>query len=106
LYDFSSIKKTKQMATSSDSTTDLASTIENTLLITENDLSDLIKIQGDIVRKLKTEKAPKDKIDEAVKKLLDLKKQHADKQGGEGEEGAASGEKLLKTPRVIISIND
>jgi hypothetical protein len=49
------------MATSSDSTTDLASEISG-ISLTENDLSDLIKIQGDIVRKLKAEKAPKEQV--------------------------------------------
>ena len=50
------------MATSSDSTADLASTVANTLTLTENDISDLIKIQGDIVRKLKNEKVPKEQV--------------------------------------------
>ncbi len=52
----------KDMATSSDSTADLASAISENLSLTGNDLSDLIKIQGDIVRKLKGEKAPKEKV--------------------------------------------
>jgi hypothetical protein len=39
----------KEMATNSDSTTD-------------NDLADLIKIQGDLVRKLKAEKAPAEQV--------------------------------------------
>jgi hypothetical protein len=39
-------------------------------------------------------------IDEAIAKLLDLKKQLAAQQGLDGEESAAGGEKLLKTPRV------
>ncbi len=51
----------KEMATSSDSTTDLTSEISG-ISLTENDLSDLIKIQGDIVRKLKAEKAPKEQV--------------------------------------------
>ncbi len=41
-----------------------------------------------------------DKIDEAVAKLIDLKKQLADHQGADGEEAGPGGEKLLKTPRV------
>jgi hypothetical protein len=49
------------MATSSDSTTNLASTIAN-LTITDNDLSDLIKIQGALVRKLKEEKASTEQV--------------------------------------------
>ncbi|XP_077518207.1 histidine--tRNA ligase isoform X1 [Amblyomma americanum] len=41
-------------------------------------LTDLIKQQGDIVRTLKAEKAPKEKIDEEVAKLLQLKAQLTD----------------------------
>ncbi len=50
------------MATNSDSTTNLASAIATSLSLSDNDLSDLIKIQGDIVRKLKAEKASKEKV--------------------------------------------
>jgi hypothetical protein len=50
------------MATSSDSTAELASAVSDNLSITDNDLSDLIKIQGDIVRKLKAEKVSKAKV--------------------------------------------
>jgi histidyl-tRNA synthetase len=87
------------MATSSDSTAELASAVSDNLSLTDNDLSDLIKIQGDIVRKLKAEKVSKEKIDEAVAKLVNLKQQLAALQGLDGEESAAGGEKLLKTPR-------
>ncbi len=52
----------KEMTTSSDSTTNLASAVETNLSLTDNDLSDLIKIQGDIVRKLKAEKASKAQV--------------------------------------------
>lgn len=45
------------MATNSDSTTQLSSAVATSLTITNTDLSDLIKIQGDLVRKLKAEKA-------------------------------------------------
>ncbi len=41
-----------------------------------------------------------EKIDAAIAKLLDLKKQLAALQGLDGDEAAAGGEKLLKTPRV------
>lgn len=50
------------MATNSDSTTNLAAAVSAGLTVTDNDLSDLIKIQGDIVRKLKGEKAPKAQV--------------------------------------------
>jgi hypothetical protein len=50
------------MATNSDSTTNLASAITANLTITDTDLLDLIKIQGDLVRKLKAEKAPTEQV--------------------------------------------
>ncbi|XP_063299887.1 bifunctional glutamate/proline--tRNA ligase isoform X2 [Pelobates fuscus] len=40
------------------------------------ELFNKVSKQGDEVRKLKTEKAPKDKVDAAVKQLLDLKTQY------------------------------
>lgn len=43
----------------------------------KNQLENLIKEQGDIVRKLKAEKVSKEKINEEVAKLLDLKKKLA-----------------------------
>ncbi len=52
----------KEMATNSDTTTNLASAVSASLSVTDNDLSDLIKIQGDIVRKLKAEKVPKEQV--------------------------------------------
>ncbi|CAF0909089.1 unnamed protein product [Adineta steineri] len=88
------------MATNSDSMTSITSAIANSLKVTDNDLSDLIKIQGDLVRKLKTEKAPSEQVKEAVDKLLSLKKELAAHQAANGEEEEATGgEKLLKTPR-------
>ncbi len=45
-----------------------------------------------------------EKIDAAIAKLLDLKKQLAALQGLDGDETATGGEKLLKTPRVNYSI--
>uniref|UniRef100_T1JHS5 histidine--tRNA ligase n=1 Tax=Strigamia maritima TaxID=126957 RepID=T1JHS5_STRMM len=41
----------------------------------EKDLMEAIKLQGDLVRKLKTEKAPSQQIQDEVAKLLALKKQ-------------------------------
>ncbi|CAF3336495.1 unnamed protein product [Rotaria sp. Silwood1] len=80
-------------------TTNLASAISTGLSITDNDLNDLIKIQGDLVRKLKADKASSEQINEAVNKLISLKKELADHQATNGEEPSAGGEKLLKTPR-------
>ncbi|CAF2701556.1 unnamed protein product [Rotaria sp. Silwood2] len=87
------------MATNPDPTTNLESTISTGLSITDNDLNDLIKIQGDLVRKLKADKAPSEQITEAVDKLKNLKKELTDRQAANGEESTAGGEKLLKTPR-------
>lgn len=103
------------MASAPDVTTDLTTAITESLSIAENNLHELMKKQGDFVRKLKAEKASKEqvclsiflvqtknsfeKIDAAVAKLLDLKQQIAALQGTDGEEGPG-GEKLLKTPRV------
>ncbi|UJR33573.1 hypothetical protein I4U23_021011 [Adineta vaga] len=87
------------MATNSDSLANLSSTMATTMSITDTDLSDLIKIQGDLVKKLKAEKASKEQIDEAVKKLLALKQELADHQAANGEEASTAADKLLKTPR-------
>ncbi|CAF0737849.1 unnamed protein product [Rotaria sp. Silwood1] len=80
-------------------TTNLASAISTGLSITDNDLNDLIKIQGDLVRKLKADKASSEQITEAVNKLISLKKELANHQATNGEEPSTGGEKLLKTPR-------
>lgn len=45
------------------------------------DLNAQITQQGDLVRSLKAEKAEKSKIDQAVKVLLELKKQYKDATG-------------------------
>ncbi|KAM3625961.1 uncharacterized protein V6R79_020421 [Siganus canaliculatus] len=47
--------------------------------------------QGDLVRKLKSEKAPKEKVDEAVKTLLDLKAQYKTLTGEDYKPVAAAG---------------
>eukprot|EP00079_Xenopus_tropicalis_P010834 XP_002936063.2 PREDICTED: bifunctional glutamate/proline--tRNA ligase isoform X1 [Xenopus tropicalis] len=58
--------------------------------------------QGDLVRKLKSEKAPKDKVDEAVKLLLALKAEYKEKTGQEYKPGqtpaAAPTKKALEKP--------
>ncbi|KAM6950221.1 bifunctional glutamate/proline--tRNA ligase isoform 2-T2 [Lycodopsis pacificus] len=47
--------------------------------------------QGELVRKLKSEKAPKDKVDEAVKTLLDLKSKYKTLTGQDYKPVAAAG---------------
>uniref|UniRef100_A0A3Q0S4N5 WHEP-TRS domain-containing protein n=1 Tax=Amphilophus citrinellus TaxID=61819 RepID=A0A3Q0S4N5_AMPCI len=56
-------------------------------------IQEAIKIQGEVVRKLKSEKASKDQIDEEVAKLLELKAQL-------GDDG--KNQFVLKTPKVRL----
>jgi len=53
------------------------------------DLSAAVAAQGDLVRKIKAEKAPKTDIDVAVKKLLALKAEYKAATGSEWKPGAA-----------------
>ncbi|XP_073683062.1 bifunctional glutamate/proline--tRNA ligase isoform X2 [Garra rufa] len=48
---------------------------------------DRVSQQGDLVRKLKTEKAPKDQVDAAVKELLSLKAEYKQQTGQEYKPG-------------------
>ncbi|KAJ7341064.1 hypothetical protein JRQ81_004757, partial [Phrynocephalus forsythii] len=50
-------------------------------------LYDKVAEQGEVVRKLKAEKAPKDKVDEAVKLLLSLKAEYKEKTGQDYKPG-------------------
>ncbi|XP_026466839.1 histidine--tRNA ligase, cytoplasmic-like isoform X2 [Ctenocephalides felis] len=59
-----------------------------------SDIQDQIKEQGDLVRKLKAAKEPKEKIDEEVAKLLALKAQLSN-----GAAPPTSGKLILKTPK-------
>ncbi|MCJ8736924.1 hypothetical protein PDJAM_G00017910 [Pangasius djambal] len=53
------------------------------------DIYQRVAEQGDLVRKLKTEKAPKDQVDAAVKQLLDLKAEYKQQTGKEYKPGQA-----------------
>jgi len=53
------------------------------------DLGAAVAAQGDLVRKLKTEKAAKPEVDEAVKKLLALKAEYKAATGSDWKPGAA-----------------
>ncbi|XP_078085886.1 bifunctional glutamate/proline--tRNA ligase [Mustelus asterias] len=67
-------------------------------------LYDKIYQQGEVVRKLKADKAPKDKIDEAVKTLLALKADYKQKTGQEykpGKPPSAAAEPAI--PAIIPS---
>ncbi|XP_054268145.1 histidine--tRNA ligase isoform X2 [Macrosteles quadrilineatus] len=61
-------------------------------------LMDEIKEQGEVVRKLKSAKADKDKIGEEVGKLLALKARLGSENGVDGEDGATQ-KFTLKTPK-------
>ncbi|XP_026551528.1 bifunctional glutamate/proline--tRNA ligase isoform X2 [Pseudonaja textilis] len=64
-------------------------------------LYDNVAEQGEVVRKLKAEKAPKDKVDEAVKLLLSLKAEYKEKTGQDYKPGqpASSQTSVLKHPK-------
>ncbi|XP_026538330.1 bifunctional glutamate/proline--tRNA ligase isoform X2 [Notechis scutatus] len=64
-------------------------------------LYDKVAEQGEVVRKLKTEKAPKDKVDEAVKLLLSLKAEYKEKTGQDYKPGqpASPQTSVLKHPK-------
>merc|ERR1712223_825497 len=61
-----------------------------------SDIAAKVTEQGNLVRKLKQEKADKEKIDEAVEKLKALKLEMS---GGEGSPAAGSGKFILKTAK-------
>ena len=63
-----------------------------------SDLSAAITAQGDIVRKLKADKAAKSDIDEAVKKLLSLKADYKTATGQDWKPGAAPAPSKAASP--------
>lgn len=67
-----------------------ASTQSNSSLQAQ-ELFSQVSQQGDLVRKLKSEKAPKDQVDEAVKTLLDLKSKYKTLTGQDYKPVAAAG---------------
>ncbi|XP_069029580.1 bifunctional glutamate/proline--tRNA ligase isoform X1 [Embiotoca jacksoni] len=56
-----------------------------------HELFSQVALQGDLVRKLKSEKAPKDQVDEAIKTLLDLKNKYKSLTGVDYKPVAAAG---------------
>ncbi|XP_028256961.1 bifunctional glutamate/proline--tRNA ligase [Parambassis ranga] len=56
-------------------------------------LHERVAQQGEVVRKLKSEKAPKDQVDAAVKQLLALKAEYKEATGQEYKPGAAPAQK-------------
>ncbi|XP_068175234.1 bifunctional glutamate/proline--tRNA ligase isoform X3 [Antennarius striatus] len=65
--------------------------VQNSAAPSESSLFEKVSTQGELVRKLKAEKAPKDQVDEAVKTLLDLKTKYKTLTGQEYKPVAAAG---------------
>ncbi|XP_005151940.2 bifunctional glutamate/proline--tRNA ligase isoform X2 [Melopsittacus undulatus] len=69
------------------SVTEPSSKLESSGTMDSKALYDKVAQQGEVVRKLKAEKAPKEQIDEAVKILLNLKAEYKQKTGQEYKPG-------------------
>ncbi|KAM4679684.1 bifunctional glutamate/proline--tRNA ligase isoform 2-T2 [Amazona ochrocephala] len=69
------------------SVTEQSSKLESSGTVDSKALYDKVAEQGEVVRKLKAEKAPKDEIDEAVKLLLSLKADYKEKTGHDYKPG-------------------
>ncbi|XP_071595790.1 bifunctional glutamate/proline--tRNA ligase isoform X4 [Heliangelus exortis] len=69
------------------SVTQQSSKLETSGTLDSKALYDKVAEQGEVVRKLKAEKAPKEQIDEAVKILLNLKAEYKQKTGQEYKSG-------------------
>ncbi|KAM6082796.1 bifunctional glutamate/proline--tRNA ligase isoform 4-T4 [Chlamydotis macqueenii] len=69
------------------SVTEQSSKLETSGTLDSKALYDKVAEQGEVVRKLKAEKAPKDEIDEAVKLLLSLKADYKEKTGQDYKPG-------------------
>ncbi|KFQ82772.1 Bifunctional glutamate/proline--tRNA ligase, partial [Phoenicopterus ruber ruber] len=67
--------------------TEQSSKLETSGTLDSKALYDKVAEQGEVVRKLKAEKAPKEQIDEAVKILLNLKAEYKQKTGQEYKPG-------------------
>ncbi|NXC50694.1 SYEP ligase, partial [Penelope pileata] len=65
----------------------MPSKLENSGSLDCKALYDKVAAQGEVVRKLKAEKAPKEQVDEAVKVLLNLKAEYKQKTGQEYKPG-------------------
>ncbi|XP_072713069.1 bifunctional glutamate/proline--tRNA ligase isoform X3 [Ciconia boyciana] len=69
------------------SVTEQSTKLETSGTLDSKALYDKVAEQGEVVRKLKAEKAPKEQIDEAVKILLNLKAEYKQKTGQEYKPG-------------------
>uniref|UniRef100_A0A4W6G2N3 Bifunctional glutamate/proline--tRNA ligase n=1 Tax=Lates calcarifer TaxID=8187 RepID=A0A4W6G2N3_LATCA len=73
------------------STKSISSSTQSSSSPQAQELFSQVAQQGELVRKLKSEKAPKDQVDEAVKTLLDLKSKYKTLTGEDYKPVAASG---------------
>ncbi|KAG7236967.1 hypothetical protein INR49_032977 [Caranx melampygus] len=74
-------------------TTPSPSPVTNSSSSSSSGLYERVAQQGEVVRKLKSEKAPKDQVDAAVKQLLALKAEYKQVTGQEYKPGAAPAQK-------------
>ncbi|CAN9506862.1 unnamed protein product [Ophioblennius macclurei] len=72
--------------------------------IAHGDLYDRVAQQGELVRRLKVEKASKDQVDTAVKQLLALKAEYKQQSGQEYKSGLQTPANLTQTPTDHTSI--
>ncbi|XP_069708806.1 bifunctional glutamate/proline--tRNA ligase isoform X3 [Phaenicophaeus curvirostris] len=85
------------------SVTEQSSKLETSGTLDSKALYDKVAEQGEVVRKLKAEKAPKEQIDEAVKILLNLKAEYKQKTGQEYKLGNPPSAPLCAPPTTLPS---
>ncbi|XP_074805341.1 bifunctional glutamate/proline--tRNA ligase isoform X5 [Natator depressus] len=78
----------------------VSSTPQTSSNLDSKSLYDKVAEQGEVVRKLKAEKAPKDKVDEAVKLLLSLKAEYKEKTGQDYKPGHLPATKISASPQT------
>ncbi|XP_019405037.1 PREDICTED: bifunctional glutamate/proline--tRNA ligase isoform X4 [Crocodylus porosus] len=78
----------------------VASNLETSSMLDSTTLYDKVAEQGDLVRKLKAERAPKDKVDEAVRLLLSLKAEYKEKTGQDYKPGHPPAAQISASPQA------
>ncbi|XP_006022406.1 bifunctional glutamate/proline--tRNA ligase isoform X4 [Alligator sinensis] len=76
------------------------SNLETSSMLDSTTLYDKVAEQGDMVRKLKAERAPKDKVDEAVRLLLSLKAEYKEKTGQDYKPGHPPAAQTSASPQA------
>ncbi|KAM7173132.1 bifunctional glutamate/proline--tRNA ligase isoform 2-T2 [Macrochelys suwanniensis] len=79
----------------------VSSTPQTSSSLDSKSLYDKVAEQGEVVRKLKVEKAPKDKVDEAVKLLLSLKAEYKEKTGQDYKPGHLPATPISASPQTM-----